>query len=660
MFEEGKEFVIVNGSTRNTYKCASIDIEKSYDTKFGVYKPDISIQTECGKTIFVEVNYSNKKKETEYFAKWKDLNNTVVEIDVIQLFQSDYTENLLEVKAIFSDGKCFSQTDNKLGKDLYLNLLNPYKDKQSKDKGRQVQMQKLDWFYADICKYVHHTITDDDLLETFRFIGYQDMDIAYEMIKKKTCCKDIKGKFIDIANQAFLDEVEKLSEILLEKYSCKIVVVQLSPRIKRINIIRSALKSVKFYKVTYELKHNKIMNYLNLQSISDYLVRIESLLDKNLIANKLVNQYVANEIAVEYLDSLLTESSSFRCLEMFDYPAEIEKSIHINRTYQIQKKLNKYIRSKNYQSFIICNVFNNSAVVESLNRYCCRSNGSLYFSEKYILSDDVSFNKIDEYYLRILNWMDIFSKKYKVVKSKVINISNQNGFDYEEIILPNNPNEVSSISLKLIKMISTNESIIYYSNEIHGDVPCQFSELSNTKFIPVQLYLDIDDIQKYHMEEDFSFYYHSNHVLNYDYFKPFKEKTINVFYRPKSQMKKIEFYNLDKFDFVKATDEIYSIADDINSFTHGKAKYEDKNTIYSSDTYVKSEKITKRIALILKDFIDISSKTSNCIINVMLNISFTNINGNGYEPWLISDFISALNDIEICNFENIMDISKLK
>ena len=69
LFKEGSKFYV----DKKLYTVGSVDIEKSYNTNFGKYRPDITVNTKCGKVIFFEINFTSAKKEDDYFAKWDEL-----------------------------------------------------------------------------------------------------------------------------------------------------------------------------------------------------------------------------------------------------------------------------------------------------------------------------------------------------------------------------------------------------------------------------------------------------------------------------------------------------------------------------------------------------------------------------------------------------------
>lgn len=135
----GEEFKIITDK-HNTYTCKNIEIEKSYKTEFGLYRPDITIETDCGEIIFIEINLSNKKSD-DYFDKWEEIGNTVVELNLKDIMYSDkiYINN--KFGAIYYKGK--RRVIDKNSKN-YINYRNSIKDK-VKTYDKKI-INDLEWF----------------------------------------------------------------------------------------------------------------------------------------------------------------------------------------------------------------------------------------------------------------------------------------------------------------------------------------------------------------------------------------------------------------------------------------------------------------------------------------------------------------------------------
>ena len=91
LFEKGCKF-IVNDST---YVVSSVEVEKTFHTSFGDYRPDITVTTEDNKIFFFEIKYTNKKNEL-YAPKWDELGCDVVEVDVKEFINKPSFEKVLK------------------------------------------------------------------------------------------------------------------------------------------------------------------------------------------------------------------------------------------------------------------------------------------------------------------------------------------------------------------------------------------------------------------------------------------------------------------------------------------------------------------------------------------------------------------------------------
>ena len=102
--ESGDKFKIVSDKERE-YVCKEILVEQSYTVEDKIYRPDVTIKTECGNTIYFEMKFSNEKKLKDYIDIWLELKNIVVEVDIKKLMSKD---KLPVFNALFYDGKCFN------------------------------------------------------------------------------------------------------------------------------------------------------------------------------------------------------------------------------------------------------------------------------------------------------------------------------------------------------------------------------------------------------------------------------------------------------------------------------------------------------------------------------------------------------------------------
>lgn len=200
---DGDNF-IVKTDVKNEFKCKEVLIEQSYETEYGIYKPDITIITECGNTIYFEMNYTNKKKVEDYIDKWLVLGNIVVEVDLKTLMEASYNKNKYEFKALFYEGKCFNQKKN----DTYYNTIGKYKEKVLKKECNEKikeNIRKLNWLWKDIIKYKNNEKEISEIAELiFSIDDNLAKDVVIDVLRKPKCNNIIKDyieyKIINIKN----------------------------------------------------------------------------------------------------------------------------------------------------------------------------------------------------------------------------------------------------------------------------------------------------------------------------------------------------------------------------------------------------------------------------------------------------------------------------
>ena len=203
LFKEGSQFYI----DKKLYTVGSVDIEKSYDTSFGKYRPDITVNTKCGKVIFFEINFTSAKKEDDYFAKWDELNIDVVEVNVKKLMNEDYDCKIPTFNLVYSDGVCFKQSYSK--RDDYSTIANIKREWKRQEKiDYKIMWQKLDWFWLKVQDFKHQKCGILDVLESFKQIDIKDKEVCFDLIKKQSCIKEYNQLFRDIIN----DEIKSLNK----------------------------------------------------------------------------------------------------------------------------------------------------------------------------------------------------------------------------------------------------------------------------------------------------------------------------------------------------------------------------------------------------------------------------------------------------------------
>ena len=95
-FKKGEIIEVNTEEGIKKYAIAEVILEKTYNTTLGDYRPDITLITECGERIFVEICNTNKKSFKKYYCKWLDLGSMVIELKVEDLINSKFEIGILE------------------------------------------------------------------------------------------------------------------------------------------------------------------------------------------------------------------------------------------------------------------------------------------------------------------------------------------------------------------------------------------------------------------------------------------------------------------------------------------------------------------------------------------------------------------------------------
>lgn len=198
LFEKGSKFYIND----ELFEVASIEIEKSYTTPFGDYKPDITVHTTNGKIIYFEMFFTNRKTGDDYFCKWCFLENDVVEVNIKEyMFKTD-ASTTPSFTYLYHDGVCYSQPYIK--RDLYANTIARIKQELTRQKvlNYKARIEQLDWFWQEI-----RNNTRDSILDIISKMEYDDMVSCYDIIKKKQCVSYLKEDILNMINQKVISDV---------------------------------------------------------------------------------------------------------------------------------------------------------------------------------------------------------------------------------------------------------------------------------------------------------------------------------------------------------------------------------------------------------------------------------------------------------------------
>lgn len=168
--------------------CKEILIENSYQTPYGVYRPDITIIAYNCELIFVEINYNNKKNTKDYYLKWSYLGNTVVQVNINDIYKEDNKGILFSnsFKAIYYKG---------ISADLNKESGRYKKFKNSFDDLDTSEIKELSWFIDDIYRYniglIDSSQIEMDLSCINEFMSERYKRKVCDIYKKSNCNKAI-------------------------------------------------------------------------------------------------------------------------------------------------------------------------------------------------------------------------------------------------------------------------------------------------------------------------------------------------------------------------------------------------------------------------------------------------------------------------------------
>jgi hypothetical protein len=360
LFKDGSEFYI----DKVLYEVKEIEIEKSYNTKFGKYIPDITLITKDDKTFLFEINFTSEKKENDYFCKWQELNFDVVEVNIKEMLLSDFNESIPKFEMIYSNGVCFKKKYSE--RDEYIRTIDKIKREWSRqDKlNYKIEWERLDWFWIELCKYKNMKSTDKDVFEKFKLINFDNMVFCLDILHKHKL-REIEEKCIKYKNSIF--ESKRRDNYILE---------QLSPRI---------------YCICDLLKSN---GFINLYKINKYKGVLEQEKDSNLLSK--LNDFKFCSYDKEYIVNKYYET-------MYNNINDLnEKDIKIN-IYVLDKYF--YVIKVFYNDEIIFNLTRRNIIEDDEYKYNYFCNQIKYSIEnrKHILDKEKRLQKAKNEFSYVIN-----------------------------------------------------------------------------------------------------------------------------------------------------------------------------------------------------------------------------------------------------------------
>lgn len=205
LFESGSKFYVDD----KLFEVESIEVEKSWTTPFGDYRPDITVFTTTGEVIYFEIFFSNRKTGDDYFCKWNYLKNDVVEVNIKEFMYKTDTDIITRFKYLYHDGICYSKSY--LKKDLYANTIGRIKRNITRQEliNYKIRIEQLDKFWQCIINNQSREIILDRLSD----MCYEDLLSCYDIIKRKQCVSYLKDDVRNFINQKVIAMVKQSVDI---------------------------------------------------------------------------------------------------------------------------------------------------------------------------------------------------------------------------------------------------------------------------------------------------------------------------------------------------------------------------------------------------------------------------------------------------------------
>jgi hypothetical protein len=615
-FLEKGDLFTVNSDREIQYVCDEVLVEQSYTVDDKVYKPDITVKTECGNTIYFEMDYSNKKKIENYIDIWLALKNIVVEVDIKKLMNKD---KIPTFNALFYNGKCFN-TDKS---DLYYNTIGKYKEEKLSgniNPKLKENFKRLDWFWNDIINYKNGDISIKEIVDLIDSVGYDEYKIMLSILRKQKC------------NSIYID---------FKKYKTDFC-------IKYINIYISE-------------KHNNKSD--ELLSVKEYLynhIPSHLIFSRNVYLNnyKDINTFIENGIChlnfgsiTKYRINIVNKINNLITKNNFSYISYVEYY-----SWGIKCKINK----KSFTFFIndkiidFCKLFNtnDSDIMDSYIKDTKITEDDICNYVEYVLNNIESIQ--DNYDKRKeLQKQEREQQKLKQERERLIKLQNNNDKMLKRISKIFEKRKDKILECNIVKIFENYKILVFKDYKNNNFIITQFeyrsvvdehfiSLNSNVNYKKVEFYNHYD-YENIFIVEDKSGYSIENKIYTPNYYY---ETNLNKYQSINFSFNRLNNYvELPRYDFVIKTKELFKIAIKINNFLDEYVKNIKENckeNFYVREEFISDLDINKELNKILYPILYISDNNKNeQNLNITLNIQFTKDN-NKLKPWIINEFIECI------------------
>lgn len=642
LLEIGDVFSIISDKER-TFVCKEILVEKEYKVGDKKYRPDLTIITECGETIFFEMDYSNKKKIEDYFGIWVELEKIVVEIDVNQLLECE--RKISKFKAKYYKGKCFNvkKKDRK-----FIDVFEKFINKSSNNNDYSTRKKyacKFSWLWKDILNYKRGVLKIEDIYDELSCI-FDNLDYKKAIIiLKSQNCVNIYKDYLSYKHDKMLNDIKKeIANNIMGDYTIK----------ERTNYTCYNGESYesKNFEVSNEFNNNRIILKWNEK---DYIKILKSFIAKEKEKIQYYDKHrdVCNLIVNKYktIDDIFVK---LRISDGIDKYYTIEfRGLYKTKSLYFEFCKDKIIYDSGCKIIIfedISNIQNTLAWIDTVL--------------KPVFKHKAKQDERDE-----IKRIKHLKNEAKELLEEKFNYFMKKDF-YNNIIKPNfkkilkNSKDVVSYSINFPSNICTEDSFIFFKDTcnqeniivIEEDYKIVEKYFPDKKVIMIDEWIDVEDYKNliickteygYNIG-DIDYYKEGNfNICKYKYNGILSKYKFNLFYKPNkyNKIKKdIRYKFLKDFDFVFCTKEISKLKSEILDFKKLQNKlYADnfnKKDIFKMDNIeIYSEEIDEKIDSILKSMIYAIKNISNSKdVNLMVSPKYTK-QDDRFKLWLLDDFI---------------------
>ena len=558
LLKEGDVFSVFTDEEKQ-YLCKSVIVEKEYDTPYGKYKPDATIECYNGEIIFLEVGFTNIKKKVNYIDKWTYLNKPVIEFNIRNIYDMDNFEIKINnrFKAIYYDGVKIYKNDKSY---------ETFKKKfENMDKYQQ-QLKDLEWFIDDIYEY-KITKSEEKLDGIIKEIKYIEESYTYEhaiLVESllKTKCNSVmknaisrKDKYIEKMLNDHLCNLKCTYKYDIEKFSDLRLIWD-----KLYGSINCNVKIIFECNECLSEDIETIIRYIN----NEYKNIPRIYYDKE------IGVYISKEFLI-YGKKDIEDILSYFNKDFIDY---IDNLLNINITVYKNYKNGLYVKSEGY-------IFNYlDKIVEEL------------IDIKNSLVNYHMVNKVIPYEEEIFNIKDLVLNN---INEDDLVINTIEGIEYIDINESTNKSIINNIKNKLKKIIN----YIILKNNICENIESVFDNSINVLFR--NGYKFTINRKGVFIDGDGIVYYEDLPILNlgFDYEEDI-ENSINVLKNFLDQKGSVIPYTKQQIKILNKLEDIYSKTYRKFAVTLERNKYK---IIYRSKiiAQVDSENTWKEINKILSD-----------------------------------------------------------